>query len=374
MNEIIDKLLIFVCSFTLYLFQPNNSYYIVPVILSVLLSSLSVYYEDYRIRLAGNLIFAVFCLFFPGSIIFLPLLMYDLLHSKYKYVILLLPFFYLYHWPAYTGRSIFFSLVLLLISYMQKHKTDKLNKLNTEYNELRDTSAAMSLLLEEKNQSLLRNQDYEINLAKLNERNRISKEIHDNVGHLLSRALLQVGALLTLTKEEVTKDALSSLKTSLSDGMDQIRNSIHNMYDESIDLYAVLEGLVKDFTFCPIQYEYDFTGSPPIQLKHCIIGITKEALANILRHSNATKVSLLLREHPVMYQLIIQDNGKLEERKVKALQKAFESQEFGDGMGLRNIAERVKSFGGNINLSLDNGFKLFLTFPKNRVNQEKKEI
>jgi signal transduction histidine kinase len=227
----------------------------------------------------------------------------------------------------------------------------------------------MSQLLEEKNQSLLKNQDYEINLATLNERNRISKEIHDNIGHLLSRALLQVGALLTITKEDITKDGLSSLKDSLSGGMDQIRNSIHHMYDESIDLYVQIEHLVKEFTFCPIIYEYDIKNTPAIQLKHNIIGIIKEALANIIRHSNATKVTIILREHPAMYQLVVQDNGAIDERLQKDLSPIFEKQEYGDGMGLRNISDRVKSFGGNINLSVDHGFKLFITFPKNTVNK-----
>jgi signal transduction histidine kinase len=38
-------------------------------------------------------------------------------------------------------------------------------------------------------------QDYEIYLATLRERNRIAREIHDNVGHMLSRSILQIGAL-----------------------------------------------------------------------------------------------------------------------------------------------------------------------------------
>jgi signal transduction histidine kinase len=279
---------------------------------------------------------------------------------------LLLPLLCVYHWPEYSSFTLSFTAVIFLITYIQKIKTDKLSKMKSEYNDLRDTSAAMSLQLKEKNRTLLENQDYEVNLARLNERNRISKEIHDNIGHMLSRSLLQVGALLTITKEEEIREGLSQLNNSLSEGMDQIRSSIHNMYDDSIDLYATLEGLVKEFTFCPIRYEYDVTTSAPVRLRHCIIAITKEALANIIRHSEATKADVLLHEHPAMYQLIIQDNGKLKEHKARALLKAFESEEFGDGMGLRNICDRVKGFGGNINLSLDNGFRIFISFPKEK--------
>lgn len=123
--------------------------------------------------------------------------------------------------------------------------------------------------------------------------------------------------------------------------------------------------LVKDFTFCQVQFEYDINNALPIQLKYCIIGITKEALANIMKHSNATKVTLILREHPAMVQLVIHDNGRLEDNKAAMLKKAFENQEYGEGMGLRNIYDRVKSFDGNLHASVDNGFKLFITFPRN---------
>ena len=363
MYEIIDKILLFLSCLTLYLFEDAGSFFIVPVIIAIVLSSLFVNYENGRIRFAGSVFYAFLCLLFPWYIIFLPLVLYDTLRTRYQYSMIFLPILYLYHIQKYSAMTLSFTTLILIIAYLLKFKTDKLGALKNEYNELRDNSTAMSLLLEEKNQSLLKNQDYEINLATLNERNRISKEIHDNIGHLLSRALLQVGAMLIISRDEPIREGLTDLKTSLSDGMDQIRSSIHNMYDESIDLYAQVEVLVKNFSFCPIHFEYDVNNPPKTQLKHTIIAIIKEMLSNIIRHSSATKVTLILREHPAMYQLVIQDNQILKEDQAQLLLKAFEKQEFGDGMGLHNIYDRVKSFGGNINISVENGFKLFITFP-----------
>jgi signal transduction histidine kinase len=364
MYEIIDKLLLFLCCLILYLFEVNNNIYVVPVIIAVALSSLFVYYENGRVHLAGCMLYALLCIFFPGFIIFLPLVFYDILHTRYQYKMVILPILYINRWEDYSLMALSMTTMILLISYLLKFKTDRLKRIRSDYNELRDSSTAMSLLLEEKNQSLLKNQDFEINLATLNERNRISKEIHDNIGHLLSRALLQVGAMLTISKEEPVREGLSALKTSLSDGMDQIRSSIHNMYDESIDLYTQVEQLVKDFNFCPVHFEYDLNTIPNTPLKFAIIAIIKETLSNILRHTKATKVTLLLREHPAMYQLIIHDHQVLEENKAQKLRQAFEKEEFGDGMGLRNIYDRVKSFEGNINITVENGVKLFITFPK----------
>ncbi len=364
MNEIIDKLLLLICCLALYLLQMGMSYAVVPLILCVALSSLFMYVENDRIRLIGVISFTILCFFLPAYMMLLPVLLYDLFHTRYQYAAIVVPALLLAHQQQYELIVIVFSILFLVISFLLKRKTDKLKHLHEEYNDLRDSSASYSQLMEEKNRSILKNQDYEINLATLNERNRISKEIHDNIGHMLSRALLQVGALLTICQEEPLKEGLTALKTSLSSGMDDIRNSIHKMYDESIDLYAQVEQLCKDFTFCPIAYEYDIKHSPPLVLKHSLLAIIKEALANIMRHSNATKASILLREHPAMYQLIILDNGTMDERKKSALMKLLQSQEQEEGMGLRNITDRVKGFDGNINISLENGFKLFITIPK----------
>jgi signal transduction histidine kinase len=369
MYEIIDKLVLFLSCTTLYLFQPDNGFVIIPVIISIVFSCLFLYFEDPKFKLAGILLFTLLCLFVPNYIIFLPLLLYDILHTRYQHSLLLVPFLFIYHIYDYSSLLISFTSVFTALSYLLKYKTDHLNSLHREYNELRDSSVQMSMLLEKKNQTLLKNQDNDINLATLNERNRISKEIHDNIGHLLSRSLLQVGALLTVSKDEVIRDGLTALKESLSGGMDQIRSSIHNMYDESIDLYLQIDLLVKGFTFCPASFEYDIKNTPPLQLKHSLIAITKESMANIISHSNATKVNIVLREHPGMYQLIIHDNGTLDKDTKDILIRAFEKQQFGDGMGLRNIIDRVKSFDGNINISCDNGFKLFISIPK---KQEKR--
>lgn len=365
MYEIMDKILLFLCSTAFYLFHTNSRFAIIPILLSLALSSFFIYYEDGRIHLVGSLLFAITCLFLPEYIVFLPLLLYDLILTKRWLAVIILPALFLFHVEYYTANSIFTVIGLLLAAYVLKFKTDKLNKLQKDFNDLRDTSTQISLELQAKNKDLLANQDAQIHLATLNERNRISKEIHDNIGHLLSRSLLQIGAMLITAKEEPIREGLTSLKESLSDGMDQIRNSIHCMYDESIDLYSQLNRLVKEFTACHISFEYDIKNPPQLPVKHSLIAIVKESLVNVIKHSNATKVTILLREHPAIYQLIIQDDGTLRERQKKALEASLEQQEFGDGMGLRNISERVKCFHGNMNLSFEKGFKLFITIPKN---------
>ncbi len=363
MYEIIDKVFLFISCLSLYLIHIDISFAIVPVIIVVLLSCIFIYFEDRRIKLIGNLIFLSLCIWEPNYTIFLPVLNYDIVHTKYQILGLALPLLLLYELPETIPNVILYTLMNTGLAYVLKRKTDKLSTLKREYNDLRDESSKLSQILEEKNRSLLKNQDYEVNMATLNERNRISRELHDNIGHLLSRALLQVGALLTITKEEVTKEGLISLKESLSAGMDDIRNTIHKMHDESIDLYAQIKRIVNDFTFCSINFEYDIKTPPSLDMKYCLIAIVKEALSNIIKHSNGTKVNVILREHPAMYQLIIEDNGTMTKEAKDQFIKEMNIQGY-MGMGLRNISDRIKGYDGNMNISLDKGFQIFIIIPK----------
>jgi len=206
-----------------------------------LLSCLIYYFENQKVALLGCIAYAALSLFIPIYVIYLPLLLYDLIKDKYQPFALMLPALFLINAKEYTLPVFLFTMLLMFTAILLKIKTVKLYTLQTEYNELRDTSTSYQRLLEEKNRSILKNQDYEISLATLNERNRISKELHDSIGHMLSRAILQVGALITITKDEVVSSGLIELKNTLSSGMDDIRKSIHNMYDESVDLYTQTE-------------------------------------------------------------------------------------------------------------------------------------
>jgi signal transduction histidine kinase len=364
MLEIHDKILLFLSCITLFLLEIQEVYMIIPIILALIITCLSTYSDDRRLKLGYYLIYIALCLLIPESFIFLPLIIYDIALYDYQILVFLsvVPLFRNFH--ELNLSIILFTMVFTIIAWYLKLRTTAAVRFLYEYNELRDTTKELAILQEQKNQSLLENQDYEINLATLNERNRISKEIHDNIGHLLSRSLIQIGALLYVTKEEITKDGLTSLKESLSEGMDSIRNSIHNMHNESIDLYTSIEAIVKEFTFCNISFEYDIKSNPELKLKYSLLAIIKEALSNIMKHSNATKVVVNLREHPALYQLVISDNGQMEQLKKEKLSKLIENQLYVDGMGIQNITDRVKNFNGNINFNLENGFRIFITIPK----------
>lgn len=209
-------------------------------------------------------------------------------------------------------------------------------------------------MLRKSNAQLIDSQNDQIYIATLKERNRIAREIHDSVGHMLSRSILQVGALLTICKDETINPHLETLNDSLNKAMNSIRSSVHDLHDEAIDLKRALTGIIQPFTFCPVRLEYGISSSLPKEIKYCFLSITKEALNNIMKHSNATKVSIIAKEHPGFYQFLIEDNGT----------DILPLTEEHSGIGLSNMNERINAMHGILHISTEHGFRIFISIPK----------
>lgn len=250
-------------------------------------------------------------------------------------------------------RNMIFCLAALVIGEYENQSVKMLRR----YHGMRDETRERALSLEMRNRELREKQDYEVQLATLRERNRIAREIHDNVGHLLTRSIFQVSALqVVYTADEGLNQQLVLVRQTLSDAMDNIRNSVHNLHEESIDLRQQMHMLTQQFTCCPVYLNYD-AGILPKEVKYMAIAVVKEALSNIARHSNATKAEVTFLEHPGFYQLIISDNGSA---------GAGESETEGDGrgIGLQNMEERVRALGGVFRIDKKGGYRVFISVPK----------
>lgn len=218
--------------------------------------------------------------------------------------------------------------------------------------EQRDSSREMELWLKERNKDLTEKQEYEIRLATLRERNRIAREIHDNVGHMLSRSILQTAALTMIAKESAVKEQLGILSVTLNQAMDSIRESVHDLHDDSVNLESTVAKMLDGYEMYEIHYEYEIHSEMPRETKFCFLTVIKEALSNVVKHSNATAIRVVIQEFQDYYQLLFQDNGNCYEERT------------GDrGMGLENMKERVESLDGTMNLRTDQGFRIFISIP-----------
>lgn len=345
------------CMFSLFFVQPDVAY-----ILAFLLG-LAVCCGDRFLE--NNRVFGTVCVclcasgsLFPALTMFFPAAGYGLFRRRiYFPAAAFIIVFCIRTARALPVFLLCLELFAFLISFLLAAETGERERLEKALQRTQDDSTERDLLLTEKNRSIQEKQDYEIYTATLKERNRIAREIHDNVGHLLSRSILLVGAMKAVSGEKALAPTLDSLDSTLNSAMDSIRASVHDLRDEAVNLDEALSSLTREFTFCPVDYLYDAGRDVPRNVKYSFISISKEALSNIMRHSNATKASLTVREHPALYQLCIEDNGT----------RIVQSE---GGMGLANMRDRTEKLGGSIHIFTENGFRILITVPKRRQDNE----
>lgn len=339
--------------FTLHLYA-SELLAVIAFLTAVILTSLNYYVRSPRFTSASTVTYCALCVAMPAFCVFLPLIIYDIRFAKIPYGLLVPLVPLIVFSVSHPLGQVFPLLFVCGLSAVMQSTSARMQYLSQELIRMRDDSAELQAVLENRNHELMEKQGYEIHVATLKERNRIAREIHDNVGHMLSRSILQIGALMALNRDETIAPHLSELKQSLSQAMDSIRSSVHDLHDESIDLEQSIKAITDHFPTYTIKLDYDISSCPPNHMKYCFLSVLKEAMTNTAKHSDATEISILLREHPALYQMLIQDNGT---------QPPPDSPY---GLGLKNMEERVQALHGNFRTSFDNGFRIFATIPKGK--------
>lgn len=359
MNKLWDKLLIGLCCCALTLTAGTSAANIAALLVAVIFSAISQARPNSPTSYAAILLYGVFCLFSGEALMLSPLVLYDAFCTKFYPAMLLTAAGTAINITS-LSENIFPLFAVMLVSLTLSQRTSLNAKLSKTLISTRDDSKELTMQLVEKNKAMQRNQDYEIYLATLKERNRIAREIHDNVGHMLTRSILQLGALSVINKDDTVGGALTDLSDTLNTAMTSIRSSVHDLHDDSIALKPAVEDCVRPLRDrFSVSCDYDFSERMSRDIKLCFIGIVKEALSNTAKHSSGDSIKILIREHPALYQLSIADNGSCPESITES------------GMGLSNMRERAASVNGNINFMSDSrGFRIFLSVPKQKLTKQ----
>lgn len=352
MNQLPDKTVVLgLCAAAAFLRLPPQEA-IIPALAAVAAGGFSEYVPNGTLRLCISFGWLAAALLYAPCAFFLPLFALVPLQTQHPFAALLFAAPLLVHLQVISPPI---GAVLLLVfaagwrGTLRNREADALQK---ENNRQRDDLIELSRKLESRVEQLIESQDYEVRLATLHERGRIARDIHDTVGHLLSSAILQIGALLTVTNDPAMQGSLQAVKETLDQGMNSIRESVHGLHEESLDLYAQLDALVREFRFCQAKLRYELASELPVKARYAVLSIVREGLHNIVRHSNATQATVSLLEHPQLVQLTIRDNGTQ-----SAVQDA-------SGMGLDSIAQRVAALDGHLHIDHTQGFCLFISFTK----------
>ena len=218
---------------------------------------------------------------------------------------------------------------------------------------LLDNERALRYQLEETKSELVMLQSEIERTAETRERDRIAKEIHDNVGHSIAGVLFQLRAAerIVLSDSRKVEDILKLCVEKLVDALETTRNTVYNIKSsQSVGIESIHE-VIKDFKFCKIDFTHngDFNKISAANLK-VLEATVKELLTNASKHSGASEITILIDIKNKHIRCLYRDNGK-------GCNKIIES------VGLAGIRDRVKNLGGTYSVDGSNGFTVVYTLP-----------
>ena len=230
----------------------------------------------------------------------------------------------------------------------------------------RDDLREKVLTLQDTNARLLQAQDHESRAAVLSERTRIAREIHDGVGHLLTRLLLQVKALQVTHRDEpaVVTD-LTTVDAGLDEALDSMRRSVHALSDEGEDLATSLNLLGSRCGIARVHIDCSAEAEPPPAVERCVVAVVREALTNAARHGGAHSARVAVTDYPAFWQVTVDNDGVVPFEDEPAVDDGRSP-----GLGLRSMTERVEALGGRVRITPRPRFTVFAMIPKDGQGKE----
>lgn len=210
------------------------------------------------------------------------------------------------------------------------------------------------------NRDLLFLQEEVLRMAELAERNRIAQQLHDDVGHELTGAVLGLQAFESMLEdrelEPHQQEIFDKVKERVNTGATVLRQTVHNMKPYVPLGVDDLRGIAEDFRDLPIEFKA-FGNTEQVPVHHWVLLRTafKEGLTNIVRHAQATKVKAQLDITPNILRFSLENDGVGgENNRIGTKAPVLE-----EGIGLKSLRQRTKSYGGNFSATVMNGDDLF---------------
>ncbi|MBA4739845.1 MAG: hypothetical protein H2061_01990 [Burkholderiales bacterium] len=249
--------------------------------------------------------------------------------------------------------------IFILMAGVLVHRTRQLRK---QINLQIDAQKKLTFVLDQ-NRRLTR-KNIEIQEA---ERRSIARELHDEFGQSMNAIMIDGVAIRNAVEEgtELHAQAKSIVDVSgkLFSGVRGLLKQLRPVALDELGLSAALDTMIDDWrrrfekivwrSKIDIKYEnLDETTNITI------FRFVQEALTNIVKHSDATEVSVMVNGNGVdgRITLSVRDNGSIQE-----------NTESDDGVGLVGLRERIESLGGSFESGIiqPNGFLVFASFPTN---------
>ena len=379
MNRLFDKSIVLACCIAAAMGLAVDARLVAAFCLGVAVASLTEIAQGERARRAGeaaSYAYIMVTVFVPPFVPFAPLALYDIaryVRREHVWValgagaIFVCALVAYAHAGALPTRALLLTAILSVAATLLSLRTAQLEREQERMRRTRDELQERALALEARNRDLADRQDYEVELATLAERARIAREIHDNVGHQLTRASLQTEALRVVHANEAGVAAdFADVKRTVDEALQLVRSSVHALNDNAANLSVQLERIVEGArSDGGPQIELEVLAEhAPANVANCFAAVLREALSNAIRHACAQAVTVRCMEHPSFYQLIVTDDG------AGGVQAS--SRGTAEGMGLGSMRERVEALGGTFTAGPRagaGGWRVFATVPKQQGDE-----
>jgi NarL family two-component system sensor histidine kinase LiaS len=186
-------------------------------------------------------------------------------------------------------------------------------------------------------------------LATLEERNRLARELHDSVKQQVFATAMQVGAARALIDQDpsASKENLAEAEQLVRQAQEELTTLIRELRPAALEgkgLATALRDCVSDWSRqSHIAAEVRVRGERPLPLplEQALFRVAQEALTNIRRHSGATAVEIDLVWTGNEVVLAVSDDG----------QGFNPAARDGKGLGLQSMRERVEALGGRLDVT-----------------------
>lgn len=184
--------------------------------------------------------------------------------------------------------------------------------------------------------------------AVRDERQHLSRELHDSVSQALYGIVLGARAALAMLEQDPGKagEPLAYVLSLAEAGLSEMRALLFDLRPDSLQSEGLVTAFSKHVKSLAQRYELKFDldmgeePDAPVEIKHAIHRLTMEAVHNVVKHASASRVELHLRQQPPWILVEIVDDGC-----------GFDCAAVPEGLGITSMRERLAELGGRLELA-----------------------
>lgn len=208
------------------------------------------------------------------------------------------------------------------------------------------------LQMERQHQEHLRREEEVKSKAIRDERQHLSRELHDSVSQALYGIVLGARAAQGMLEQDPARAAepLAYVLSLAEAGLSEMRALLFDLRPDSLQSEGLVAAFSKHVKTLAQRYgltfELDMGGEPeaPVEIKHAVHRLTMEAMHNVVKHAGASRVRLTLREEPPWLLVEVSDDGQ-----------GFDRASVAEGLGLTSMRERLVELAGRFELISEPG-------------------